>query len=82
MERPSSPDVQHHEVDPRRLHRLGHGAAVGGSVDAKAVLLEEAAQQVADLGVVVDDQDVRRAFHASTICIAPHGAARKSCNRR
>ena len=55
--------VQHHQVEPRRRHQLGHGAPVAGGVDAVAMLFQESRQQVANLGIVVDDEYVRGLGH-------------------
>jgi hypothetical protein len=55
--------VQHHQVEAATVQRLPHGAAVGHGGGALAVLFEIARQQAADLGVVVDDEDVVGSVH-------------------
>ncbi len=74
-------EVEHHQIEARALHQLRHGAAVGGGLDADLVLLQEARHEVADLGVVVDDQDVGRARHGPIIGTPPR-RARILCNAR
>ena len=46
---------------------LAHRLAVGGGADAKAFLGERARHQIADLAMVVDDQDVRASVHAANL---------------
>ena len=55
--------VEHHQVECAPVQRLPHGAAIGDRGRAQAVLLEIAAEQGPDLGVVVDDQDVVGSIH-------------------
>ena len=63
--------VEHDERRPLRRERAIHRHAVAGLGDPEAVLREERAGQLPDLGVVVDDQDQiargRTGLHASVI---------------
>ena len=43
---------------------LAHGAPVGRRADAKTLLGQDARDEIAQLAVVVDDEDVRSALHA------------------
>ncbi len=52
-------DVEDHGVEAGRLTRdLEAGLAVGRKVDDVAVVLEESAQEPAELGIVFDEQEV------------------------
>ena len=50
--------VQHHEVDGAAGQGAVHLLAVGGGLDVIAVALQELRHDVADAGIVVDDQDL------------------------
>ena len=69
--------VEQNEVDARIGQHLAHRLAVAGGADAEAFLGERARHQVADLAMVVDDQDVRTIVHACNLVRAgPIGAKR------
>ena len=55
--------VENDEVDRAVVQRLAHASAVGCGGDAIAVLLQVLGDQLAQVAVVVDDQDVIRPFH-------------------
>ena len=56
--------VEEDEVDAAVGQHLAHGAAVGRRADPKTFLGQRTRDEIADLAVVVDDQDVRGALHA------------------
>ena len=66
--------VEDHEVRAAAVERAAHLGAVGGERDPEAVALEILAEQLADLGVVVDDQDVVGSLHRRGIS---HPGARR-----
>ena len=62
----------HHDVEDDQVHRVGfeeraHLPAIGDDGGAQAVLLQVVAYQLANLAVIVDDQDVIDMLH----CLAP-----------
>jgi len=59
--------VEQDQVDPGLGQDLVHGAPVAGGRDAKAFLDEGARDELADLAVVVDDEDMGSTLHAVTI---------------
>ena len=59
--------VEQDEVDPAVGQDLAHGTPVSRGADAKAFLGQRTRDEIADLAVVVDDQDVRSALHAGNI---------------
>jgi hypothetical protein len=73
-------DIEHDEVGAARLQDAPHLAAVGGARDAKAVALEVIAQQPADFGVVIDDEDVCRLLHGRAISHLAAGPVKTPCN--
>ena len=56
--------VEQDEVDAAVGQHLAHGTPVGRRADAKALLGKDARDEIAQLAVVVDDEDVRSALHA------------------
>ena len=78
-----------HEVEHDGVHRLAgehgaHLAAVDGAADLQLVLLQVVGQQLADVGVVVDDQDVvglggAAAVHGGGILAPPPALRALSC---
>ena len=58
-----------------------HGLAVADRGDAEAFAGQHAADQLADLAIVVDDQDVRRGVHGRTIGARRHTPQGKSVTR-
>lgn len=58
-------DVQHDEVDPGTVEYLPHGRALADAGHLQAVALQIGLQQLADLGVVVDHQDMILGRHDS-----------------
>ena len=73
-------DVEHDDVEARLGQQLAHLAPVARHGNAKAVARQVFRQQVAQFGVVVDDQDVVLAFHAGAI-YTPNGLQEKRpCN--
>ena len=67
----------HHEVEAAIVQQALHRPPVGGGVDAKAVLGQEPLQQVADLAVVVDDEQVGLIGHVARIASCRQGVAGK-----
>ena len=59
--------VEQDEIDAAVGQDLAHGPAVRRRADAEALLGQRARDQIADLAMVVDDQDVRRPWHGRTI---------------
>jgi hypothetical protein len=59
--------VEHHEVEPPCFEGARHRPAVGNGLDAQAMLAQEARQQIADLTVVVDDQNLRGVHHGTIV---------------
>ena len=59
--------VEQDEIDAAVGQHLVHGAAVCRGADPEAFLGQRARDQIADLAMVVDDQDVRRALHDGNI---------------
>jgi len=55
--------VEHDQVEPAAVECFPHRAAIGDRGHAQAILVEIPAEQVPDLGVVVDDQDVVGGVH-------------------
>ena len=55
--------IEDDEIDGVGLEKAAHLPAVGGSGNAQPVLLEIARDELADLAVVVDDQDVVDMVH-------------------
>ena len=58
----------HHDVEDDQVHRVGfeeraHLPAIGDDGGAQAVLLQVVAYQLANLAVIVDDQDVIDMIH-------------------
>src|SRR5262245_54906229 len=58
-------EVEHDQVDPPVGEHLAHFLAVTRRQDAKAVLREKSCQEVADLAVVVDDEQLRLPLHGA-----------------
>ena len=56
-------DVEDDEVDGARLHRPAELLPAIGLADAHAVLGEIAGERIADVGRIVDDENVRRGLH-------------------
>ena len=46
---------------------LAHGAAVRRGADPEAFLGQRTGDEIADLAMIIDDQDVRRVLHAENI---------------
>ena len=64
----------HHQVQHDQVHLIGfqkmaHLPAVGNHGGAQAVLLQVIAHQLADLAIVIDDQDVVHMLHCSTLLL-------------
>ena len=57
-------EVEHDQVDAVGLERGLHLAPVGGGGAAQALLLEVVGEQLADVAIVIDDQDVVGRVHA------------------
>ena len=55
--------VEEDEIDAAVVQDLAHGTAVSRDADPKTVLRQRTRDEIADLAVVVDDQDVRGALH-------------------
>src|SRR5207344_1622402 len=55
---PLEPDVEEDEVRPARHHRSERLVAVGGRAGAVAFVLQDAGDQLADIRLIVYDQDV------------------------
>ncbi len=53
------PDVEEDQVRPSRLHRRERLIRVARGARAEALILEDARDEIADVGLVVDDQDIR-----------------------
>ncbi len=60
-------DVEHHQVGFGDAEQTAGGGGVFGDGDAKAALAQEAGQEGAEAGVVVDDQDVGGFVHAAPL---------------
>ena len=73
--------VEHDQVDLSVPQQPVHRLRVPRAVDAVTVLPEITPGEVADLAVVVDDQDVGRGGHAPTIGGRP-AAETEFCYRR
>jgi hypothetical protein len=54
------PKVERNEIERASSHALHRLRARAGLADAKALALEAAAQQKPNLGIVLDDQNMRR----------------------
>ena len=65
-------DIQHHEVNGVGRQALVQLAPVRGQADTKPLPLDELAEQPADLGIVIDDQDVGRGDHTRRLAPAAH----------
>jgi len=72
-------EVEHHDVGRAAFEHAPHLAPVGRERDAKTVALQVLAEQLADLGVVVDDQDVIGSLHRRASS-APGRVTRQACN--
>ena len=59
--------IEQDQIDAAVGQDLAHGFAVGGRADAEAILRERTRYQFADLAMVIDDEDVRRARHGGII---------------
>jgi hypothetical protein len=59
--------VEHHQVEPPGLQGARHAPAVGHGLDAQAVLAQKTRQQIADLAIVVDDQDLWSVDHGAIV---------------
>src|SRR4029079_8883674 len=57
-------EVEEDEVDPAVGHGFPHAAAVRRDADPEAFLGQSAGNQIANLAMIIDDQDVRRVRHA------------------
>ena len=55
--------VEENEIDPAVGQDLAHGPAVCRNADAESFLGQRARDQIADLAMIIDDQDVRRVRH-------------------
>ena len=69
-ESPSSPGIMMSstiEVDVGGLQRLPRRRGVLGDARAEPMLHEKAREEIADVAMVVDDEDVRRALHGSEL---------------
>ena len=55
--------VEHHKIELPHLHRGVHRHGIGGRGRAQAVLFEIFHQGIADLAMIIDDQDMRRLGH-------------------
>jgi len=55
--------IEHDQIDLAARKRRPHRLAVGDQTRLVAVLAQVLAEQAADLGVVVDDQDMVRLVH-------------------
>lgn len=55
--------VQHDQIHGMGIHQRAHGPATVGLAHAQAVALQVIGQHLADLAVIVDDQDVRYVVH-------------------
>ena len=64
------PDVEKDEVRPARCDRVQRVIAVARSARGVALVLQDARNQIADVGLVVDDQNFRR--HASAHSLTNH----------
>ena len=73
-------DVEHDQVDLAGLHRAPRRRGVLGDARAEPVLHEIAGEQVADVAMVVDDEDVRRGLHERELTRSPRGTAKEKCN--
>ena len=60
-------EIEEDEVDPAVGQDLLHGAAVRRRTDPEALLGQRARDEIANLAMVVDDQDVRRTLHFGNI---------------
>src|ERR1700722_11338291 len=58
------PDVEKHQVRPARLDRSDRLVAVARGARIVALVLQDARHQLADVGLVVDDEDVGRHRYA------------------
>ena len=54
-------EIEEDEIDPAVGQDLAHGAAVRRGADPEAFFGQRARDEIADLAMIVDDQDVRRA---------------------
>ena len=52
-------EIEEDEVNPAVGHDLTHGSTVRSRADPEALLGQCARDQIADLAMVIDDQDVR-----------------------
>jgi hypothetical protein len=68
-------DVEHHQIDRASGQHLFHGAGVGRGLDGVAVATQEVGHDVADAGIVVDDEDTGAAHRARS------GAGRRRRSR-
>jgi hypothetical protein len=78
---PRHPDVEDHEIDRSRRGRGrsqdgAHRLAAVGRADVQPVAQEILAQRVADLDLVVDDQNMRPGFHDAATLPGRHGRLR------
>lgn len=77
--------VEHHKIEPTRLQRRVHRHGIGGRGRAHAVSFEILHQRLADLAVIIDDQDMRRVgrHHVSLIAAWPirRAAWREACRK-
>ena len=55
--------IEEDEIDPAVGQHLAHVPAVSGDADPEPLLGKRARDQIADLAMIIDDQDVRRVLH-------------------
>ena len=67
--------VQQHQIDRFAFHEFLHGFAAGYTGNAQFVVGKVFVEQVADAGIIIDDEDVR-------IVIEDIGATRRVTHRR
>ena len=72
-------EIEEYEVDPAVGQDLLHGPAVSRRTDPEALLGQRARDEIADLAMVVDDQDVWRSLHLGNIDQCIRGRFRNVC---
>src|SRR5262249_56580090 len=69
------PDVEKDQVRPARLDRRHGVVAVAGGAGVVAFVLKDAGDQLADIGFVVDNEDIGRHLRCSQVWRVPGGGA-------